>query len=231
MKPFSGTVLVAGATGRTGAWVVKRLQHHAFDYRLFVRSGEKALELFGAEVIDKLTIGSIENTEDIRAAVRHADALICAIGGNAGDPTAPPPSAIDRDGVMRLAQLAKAEGVRHFILISSLAVTRPDHPLNKYGQVLTMKLAGEDEVRRLFSEAGYCYTIIRPGGLLDGAPMEHALISGTGDQITTGVIQRGDVAEIALLSLINPQAINLTFEIIQGEEAPQQSLDAYFPQA
>ena len=223
MKRYSGTVLVVGATGKTGQWVVKRLQHYGFDYRLFVRSGEKALEKFGTEVTDRLTIGSAEHELEIVAACRHADALICALGSNVMDPEAPPPSAIDRDAVIRLATLAKAEGVKTFVLISSLAVTRPEHPLNKYGRVLDMKLAGENEVRRLFGEPGFAYTVIRPGGLLDGPPLQHRLILDTGDRIT-GSIDRSDVAEIAVLSIDAPEARNRTFELIRAEDAPQESL-------
>lgn len=228
MKSFNGTVLVAGATGRTGAWVVKRLQHHHLEHHLFVRSGAKAVELFGPEIIDKLTIGSIEHPEEIKAALRHVDAVICALGGNVTDPASPPPSAIDRDGIIRLATLAKEQGVKRFILISSLAVTRPEHPLNKYGQVLTMKLESENEVRRLYAEDGYSYTILRPGGLIDGAPLMHSLIFDTGDRIETGSICRSDVAEVAVISLFIPQSENLTFELIEKEESAQSSLIHFF---
>jgi uncharacterized protein YbjT (DUF2867 family) len=228
MKSFNGTVLVVGATGRTGVWIVKRLQNHHVDYHLFVRSGKKALELFGPEIVDKLTIGSIEHPEEIKAALSHADAVICAIGGKVTDPEAPPPSAIDRDGVIRVATLAKQYGIKQFILISSLAVTKPDHPLNKYGQVLTMKLEGENEVRKLYSEPGYSCTILRPGGLIDGPPLMHTLIFDTGDRITTGVIDRSDVAEAAVISLFTPEARNLTFELIQSEAAEQSSLSRFF---
>lgn len=228
MISFNGTVLVVGATGRTGEWIVKRLQSHNLDYHLFVRSGKKALELFGPEIIDKLTIGSIEHPEEIKVALRHADAVICAIGGKASDPDAPPPSAIDRDGVIRLAALAKELGIKRFVLISSLGVTKPDHPLNKYGQVLSMKLEGENEVRRLYSEPGYSYTILRPGGLLDGAPLMHDLLFDTGDRIATGMIDRSDVAEVAVISLSDPNAHNLTFELIQSDAAPQATLSSFF---
>jgi len=229
MTSFNGTVLVVGATGRTGEWVVKRLQSHHIDYHLFVRSGAKALELFGPEIIDKLTIGSVEHPEEIKAALCHADAVICTIGGKVTDPESPPPSAIDRDGVKRVANLAKEHGIKHFILVSSLAVTRPDHPMNKYGQVLTMKLEGENEVRRLYSEAGYSYTILRPGGLIDGPPLMHTLIFDTGDRIATGMIDRSDVAEAAVISLFTPAAHNLTFELIQSEAASHSSLSHFFP--
>lgn len=231
MTSFKGTVLVAGATGRTGLWVVKRLQSHHIDYHLFVRSGAKAIELFGPEIIDNLTIGSVEHPEEIKAALCHADAVICAIGGNVTDPDALPPSAIDRDGVKRVAILAKEYGIKRFILVSSLGVTKPNHPLNKYGKVLSMKLEAEDEIRKLYSEPGYSYTIIRPGGLVNGPPLMHSLIFDTGDNIETGIIQRSDVAEIAVISLFTPAAHNLTFELIQAEEAPQSSLAHFFPLA
>ncbi|MEI7695812.1 MAG: SDR family oxidoreductase [Chlorobium sp.] len=228
MKNFNATVLVAGATGRTGLWVVKRLQAHHIDYHLFVRSGAKAIELFGPEIVDKLTLGTLENPEEIEAAVSHAEAIICAVGGNVTDPASPPPSEIDRDGIIRLAKIAKEQGIKHFILVSSLAVTKPEHPLNKYGQVLTMKLEAENEVRRLFSEPGYSYTILRPGGLTDGLPLQHALIFGTGDTISTGSIRRSNVAEVAVISLSNQHAHNLTFEIIEGQESEQQSIEQFF---
>ncbi len=228
MKSFDGTVLVVGATGRTGLWVVKRLQSHNIKYHLFVRSAPKAIELFGPEIIDKLTVGSIENPEEIKSALSHADAVICTIGGKVTDPEAPPPSAIDRDGVKRLATLAKERGIKKFVLISSLAVTKPEHPMNKYGQVLTMKLEGENELRALYSEAGYSFTILRPGGLIDGPPLMHNLIFDTGDKIATGIIDRSDVAEAAVISLFTPEAHNLTFELIQSETAPNSSLSHFF---
>ncbi|MCG8344811.1 MAG: SDR family oxidoreductase [Chlorobiales bacterium] len=228
---YSGTVLVAGATGRTGQWVVKRLQHYGIDYRLFVRSGEKALELFGPEVVDRLTIGSIESESDIDAAVKNADAVICAVGGNVMDPESPPPSAIDRDGVVRFASRSKKLGVKRFILVSSLAVTKPDHPLNKYGNVLTMKLEGENEVRRLYGEQGFGYTILRPGGLIDeDGPLQHAILFDKGDRIETGTINRSDVAEAAVEALWISEARNLTFELIQQEAAPRESFEHYYKQ-
>ena len=226
---YSGTVLVAGATGRTGQWVVKRLQHYGFDYRLFVRSGEKAVEKFGPEVIDRLTLGSIEHGSEIDAALKNADAVICAVGGSVMDPEAPPPSMIDRDGVIRIASRSKRCGIKRFILVSSLSVTKPDHPLNQYGKVLTMKLEAENEVRRLYGENGFGYTILRPGGLVDGGePLQHEMVFDTGDRIETGTINRSDVAEAAVEALWVPEAHRLTFELIQGKAAPQESFEKYF---
>jgi len=225
--PFKGTVLVVGGTGRTGQWIVRRLQHHDVPFRLFVRSAEKALALFPETAADLLSTGSVENPDEIRKALHTIDAVICSIGSAVTDPEAAPPSAIDRDAVIRLAALAREAGVKRFILISSLGVTKPEHPLNRYGRVLDMKLEGENGVRRLFGEAGYSFTVIRPGGLLDGPPLQHRLRIDTGDLIT-GSVDRSDVAEIAVLSLAAPEATNRTFELIREETAPQHSLLPFF---
>jgi uncharacterized protein YbjT (DUF2867 family) len=228
MKTFEGTVLLAGATGRTGIRITESLCRHGIDYRLFVRSPQKAEELFGHEISGRLRTGSVENEPDITCALTGIDAVISAIGGNVRDPGSPPPSAIDRDGIIRLAAAARHHGIKKFILVSSLAVTRPDHPLNRFGKVLSMKLEAENAVRELYADPEYSFTILRPGGLLDGPPFMHELIFDTGDRIETGVIQRSDLAEVTVLSLFTPEAHNKTFELIEGKESPQQDLGHSF---
>ncbi|KAA6232488.1 SDR family oxidoreductase [Chlorobium phaeovibrioides] len=228
MQPYKGRVLVAGATGRTGAEIVKRLRHYGIDFRLFVRSAQKAITLFGADAAGILRVGSIQDKEEARAALKGIDAVICAVGSNPADPESPPPSAIDRDGVQQLAALAKEAGARQFTLISSLGATREDHPLNKYGRVLSMKLEGENTVRAHFNTPEYSHTILRPGGLLDTPPFQHQLVFATGDTIS-GSVSRGDLAEAAVHSLTESNAKNRTFELIQGEEKRQLSSSEYFP--
>ncbi len=227
MNKFNGIVLVAGATGRTGQWIVRRLQAYNIDYRLFARSREKAIELFGSDCADKLALGSIENSSETEAAVFGCSAVISAIGTYVTDPNAPPPSAIDRDGMKSLAMIAHKCGVKKFIQVTSLAVTRPEHPMNRYGEVLRMKLLGENAIRSVYTARRFSYTILRPGGLQDGNPFLHKLEFGTGDTLM-GVIDRSDVAEAAVISLWHPNAVNATFELIRGEKAARPSLEPFF---
>lgn len=227
MNKFTGLVLVAGATGRTGRWIFQRLLEHDIDCRLFVRSKAKALEIFGPDCQGRLAVGSVENPTEIAAAVNGCNAVISAIGAYVTDPDAPSPSVIDRDGMKSLATISHDSGIRKFIQITSLAVTQPEHPMNKYGGVLSMKLQGENAIRSIYSDEGFSYTILRPGGLQDGDPFRHKLEFGTGDSLT-GVIDRSDLAEAAVVSLWHPKAANLTFELIRGENAVQSSLEPFF---
>jgi len=110
--------------------------------------------------------------------------LLCAIGGNVTNPTSSPLPAIDHNSIIRVAQLAKKQELKHFIFTGSLGGTKPENPLNKYGQVLTINLEAENEVRRFFSEAGFSSTTLHPCGFIDGAPYMHFLIFDTNNHIT-----------------------------------------------
>ena len=60
-KEYRGKVLVAGATGKTGQWVVKRLLQYGVPVRVFARDKAKAISLFGegVEIVEDLIEGSI----------------------------------------------------------------------------------------------------------------------------------------------------------------------------
>ena len=77
---YNGQVLVAGATGKTGQWVVKRLLHYGVPVRVFSREKDKALRLFGEGV--EIITGKIQSASDIARAVCGCDAVISALGSN-----------------------------------------------------------------------------------------------------------------------------------------------------
>ena len=224
-KEYRGTVLVAGATGRTGSWVVRRLLHYGIPVRVMSRSAQKARELFGDKV--EVVIGKVQERETVARAVTGCDAVISALGSSAftGESS---PAEVDRDGTILLVDEAAAAGVRHFAMVSSIAVTKWFHPLNLFGGVLSMKLAAENHLRKVFGQAGHSYTIIRPGGLKDGEPLQHQLHVDQGDRIWNGWTNRSDVAELAVLSLWIDKARNQTFEVVSEAEAQQASLEGCY---
>ncbi len=224
---YSGRVLVAGATGRTGQWVVKRLLHYGVAVRVFSREGDKAVRLFGESV--EIVVGKIQESEDVARAVKGCDAVISALGSSSysGDSS---PASVDRDGVKRLVDEAAKAGVKHFGLVSSLGVTRWYHPLNLFAGVLLKKWEAEEHLRKVFSLPGCSWTIVRPGGLKDGEPLRHKLHVDTGDRLWSGWINRSDVAELLVLSLWVEHAKNKTVEVVNGIEQEQSGLAQYFDQ-
>ena len=225
MNMYQGKVLVAGATGKTGQWVVKRLLHYGITVRILSRDREKALALFGKEV--EIVTGRIQSTSDVAMAVTGCRAVISTLGSNSvtGESS---PAEVDRDGVIRLVDEAAKAGVQHIGLISSLAVTKWYHPLNLFAGVLTKKWEAEEHTRAVFAKEGRSYTIVRPGGLKDGDPLLHRLHVDTGDRLWNGFINRADVAELLVLSLWVNKAKNKTFEVVNDREEPQMDLGKYY---
>ena len=223
---YKGKVLVAGATGKSGEWVVKRLLHYGIPVRVFSRDADKALRLFGPGV--ECVSGKIQSATDIARAVEGCSAVISTLGSSSlsGESS---PGEVDRDGVIRLVDEAAKAGVKHFGLQSSLAVTRWYHPLNLFAGVLTKKWEAEEHLRKVFSGQGRSFTVVRPGGLKDGEPLHYKLHLETGDRLWNGFINRSDVAELLVISLWIEKARNKTFEVIsEGEEAQTEGLGKYY---
>jgi len=133
------------------------------------------------------------------------------------------PKRVDYQGIANLVQAALAARVRRFILISSIAVTNQQHPMNCFGRVLAYKQKGEHVLRN----SGMDYLIIRPGGLKDTAGGKKSLILDQGDHIM-GTISRSDLAEMCLFGLDFPGELRHTFEVIESDVEGPQSFENRF---
>ncbi len=206
--------LIAGATGRTGRLIVQKLLDRDDKPRVLVRNHSLAENLFG-NLVD-IYQGDVRHPESLLPAMESVDTVISAIG------TRTPvgkncPKRVDFEGVANLVQAARVSGVKRFVLISSISVTQPDHPLNCFGKVLDWKFKGENALRK----SGLNYAIIRPGGLIDTHSEQKLLIFDQGDKIS-GTISRIHLAETCLCAADYPNDMRLTFEVIEsGEQISQ----------
>jgi uncharacterized protein YbjT (DUF2867 family) len=205
-------VLVVGATGGVGQHVTSKLLERGEPVCLLVRNPVRIRTLFGD--VPCVFVGDTRQPESLTPALSDVRAVICATGTTtpAGSNS---PEHVDYRGVRNLVEAARAARVGHFVLVSSCAVTRPDHPLNNFGQVLTWKLKGEDALRA----SGLMYTVVRPGGLTNEPGGQAALTFAQGDRIS-GMVSRADVAEVCIQALRQPNARNVTFEVVQAQGAP-----------
>ena len=153
-------MLVVGATGRTGRLLVKKLSKRGYSVRALARDPAKAKILFGG--IAPIYRGDLQKIETLTKPVRGVRAVVCAAGGvHFGGSEGP--KYVDYLGVANLVEVVREFQVGHFVLISSVGVSKPFHSMNLFGKVLKWKRRGEEALR----ESGLSYTIIRPGGLLD----------------------------------------------------------------
>jgi uncharacterized protein YbjT (DUF2867 family) len=167
--------------------------------------------------------GNVNDKESIRRAIAGCTVLISATGARPGfDPTAP--YQVDYEGTKNLVDLAKEQGIEHFVMVSSLCVSRFFHPLNLFFLVLYWKQQAEAYLKA----SGLTYTIVRPGGLKDDDTDSRPLVMAPADTLFEGSVPRFKVAQVCVEALYQPQARNKIVEIVAQENAKAQTYDDLF---
>lgn len=218
----SDRIAVAGATGRTGRLIVQKLIALGFekDLCLLVRDSDFARDLFPQELA--VVECDVREYASLLPALARVTTVISAIGSQT--PVGRNcPQHVDYEGVANLVRAAEETGVTRFILISSIAVTQPEHPLNRFGKILEWKRKGE----QILQSSRLSHTIIRPGGLKDSPGGQSSLTFDRGDHIM-GMLSRADLAEVCVQTLLHPESAGLTFEAIESGDQELPDWDKVF---
>ncbi|HEY9642429.1 MAG TPA: SDR family oxidoreductase, partial [Coleofasciculaceae cyanobacterium] len=166
MKAF-----VAGAAGQTGRRVVQALVQREIPVRAMVRDLEKARQILPAGV--ELIVGDVLKPDKLKEAIGDCTVLISATGAAPSfDPTGP--YKVDFEGTKNLVNAAKAAGIQHFVMVSSLCTSQLFHPLNLFWLILVWKKRAEEYLQN----SGLAYTIVRPGGLKNEDNTDAIVMSG-----------------------------------------------------
>ena len=215
MKAF-----VAGATGQTGRRIVKQLIEQNIPTRALVRDQQKGRQTLPSEA--ELVTGDVLDPQSLKTAIADSTVLLCATGATPSfDPTGP--YKIDYEGTKNLVDVAKQQGIEHFVLVSSLCVSQFFHPLNLFWLILVWKKQAEDYIR----QSGLTYTIVRPGGLKN-EDNQDAIVMKPADTLFDGSIPRTKVAEVCVEALSIPSARNKIVEVIAKPEGTQPSFEQLF---
>lgn len=213
-------VFVAGATGATGQRVVQTLCARQIAVRALVRDLAPARSLLPATV--ELVQGDVLAPDRWAAAMADCDAVICATGARPSfDPTGP--YQVDYLGIKNLVDAAHSQGIKQFVLVSSLCVSRFFHPLNLFWLVLYWKKQGEDYLKN----SGLTYTIVRPGGLKNDE-IAGPLVMSAADTLFEGSIPRQKVAEVCVEALTQSAAHNKVVEVICQSTATAKNWEELF---
>lgn len=197
------SVLVVGASGKTGRRVVARLLARGTEVRAMVRRREAAamLEGLGAQSV------VADLNYDVSYALGGCEAVIFTAGAElAGDP-----EAVHYRGTVRLIEAAEFQGTDRFILVSSLGTSYAERlpaPLRPY-------LEAKRKAEAALEVSTLAYTIVKPGSLTDAAGtgrLELAATLGRG-----GTIPRDDVAAIITELLLRDLGLRKSFEVVSGD--------------
>ena len=213
-------VLVVGATGQTGKHIVKDLVKRNIAVTALVRNREKAQELLPSGV--DFVLGDVTQPDTMTEAISRCNILICATGAtpsfNFTDPYQ-----VDYQGTKNLVNLAKEHNIEHFVIVSSLCVSKFFHPLNLFWLILFWKKQAETYLQ----QSGLTYTIVRPGGLRNEDNTEQIVMS-TADTLFEGSIPRQKVAQVCVEALFNNDARNKIVEIVTIPDQKSQTWQQLF---
>lgn len=217
MKAF-----VAGATGDTGRRIVTELVNANIPVRGLVRNLEQAKTILPPEA--ELVLGDVLKPDSLRSAIADCTVLLSATGARPSlDPTGP--YQVDYQGTKNLIDIAKEKNIEHFVMVSSLCVSRFFHPLNLFWLVLFWKKQAETYLQN----SGLTYTIVRPGGLRNEDTPD-AVVMSEADTLFEGSIPRTKVAQVSVSALQQLQAKNKIVEIVAKPEAASRSWEELFAQ-
>jgi uncharacterized protein YbjT (DUF2867 family) len=201
-------VAIAGGHGKIGMLLGKLLVERGHTVLGLVRNPdhEDDLHAIGVEPV----ICDLEGDGDVAAAVSGADAVVFAAGAGPGS-GAERKRTMDHGGAVKLIDAAKADGIRRYVMVSSMGAGNPPA---EGGDVFGEYLRAKSEADKALRASGLDYTLVRPGGLTDDPGT--GLVS-VGERLKRGEIPRTDVAALLAAVLVAPNAIGKTFELISGE--------------
>lgn len=200
-------IAIAGGHGQIALLLGKLLAERGDIVWGLIRNPAHEDDLHAAGVEPVLC--DLEGDGDVAAAVRGADAVVFAAGAGPGSGAARKTS-MDLGGAVRLIDAAKAEGIRRYVMVSSIgAGEAPAEGGDVFGEYLRAKA----EADRQLIASGLEYTVVRPGPLSDDPATGLVTV---GEQLERGEIPRADVAGVLAACLDSRHSIDRVFEVVGG---------------
>eukprot|EP00892_Ulva_mutabilis_P000576 jgi/Ulvmu1/10519/UM064_0057.1 len=236
-------VLVTGANGKTGRIIAKKIKEsEEYSLRALTRSEEGKQTILNELALseDEVVVADVAKA-DLSKAAEGCAALIVATSATpkpvwSSFPgffwarfvkqekvmpkfTYPAmPETVDWEGQRRQFDAAKAAGVSHVVVVSSMGGTQPENTLNSIGDgnILVWKRKAE----QYLVASSQTYTILHPGGLKDSPGGQAGVVLDVDDRLLerkVRSISRADVAELCVQSLGLDSAKNRSVDCINDE--------------
>lgn len=203
------TLLIVGATGSIGRFVVAAALEHGFAVRALVRDAHRG-KAFPPEV--DVVVGDLTRAETLSKAVAGIDAVVFT-QGTYGNPSGA--EAVDYGGVRNVLVALQGHKARIALMTAIGATDRKgSHDWKRRAE-------------RLVRASGLPYTIVRPAWFDYNEADQNRLVMLQGDKPlagnpSDGVIARRQIAEVLVRSLSSEAALGKTFEL-HSERGPEQT--------
>ena len=229
-------ILVIGSTGRNGGAIMEALEAVGARPRVLVRDLARAKERAGAEVQRDWVVGDLRDAASLEAALKGIEVVINAAATSQmqGDNDT---AAVDREGTRNLVNAAKRAGVKRIVFITGMSVYSPPPSMPP---MFLKAFADKREAEKILASSGLEYVTLRPTGILArpaGAwkitlaaspsykpTVEEQTMRAPGTlpppdaPPPAGTIARADLAEVAIVTAVEPRARNRAFIVTQSAE-------------
>lgn len=238
------TVVVVGATGRTGSLAYKEMQAKGLNVRAIVRNTAKAKELLGCTACnasDGIFVGDIKDVSSLALAMTGADAVViaiscdqkCVIPFDCHFLPGEDPKSIIYEGTQNVVTaFASSKGPplkEKQVLTTSMMNT--EKPPSFMFDIIAKLWGGFDvgfynlNAEAFIMNSGMRHTLVKPCGLGEGPGSQKRLIAshdGAGINIRNQV-DRADLARIIAAAMANPEiSTDLRFDFCMDPAgAPQ----------
>lgn len=204
-------VVIAGAAGKIGRIAVRLLIENGHSVRGLARKDEQLEELEGMGAEPHRLDLEADNADAINEAVRGTDAIIFAAGAGPGSGDARKET-MDYGGVVKLIEAADAEGIKRYVLVSSMGYADPGGS-GKMENYALAKLKADVALQT----SDLDYTIVRPGRLTDEDPTDR--VDAAPQLGRYGEITRADVAATLVAVIGSENTSRRAFEVLSGDKS------------
>lgn len=210
-------VVVIGANGQIGQYVVKELQQSdTHSVTAVVRKEEQAEQLRASNI--QAIVADLEGSvEDLAKAITGTNAVIF-IAGSGGHTGPDKTLLIDLDGAVKTMEAAKQVGVERYIMVSAYDA---DNRTN-WNETMRPYYVAKHYADRMLEASSLNYTIVRPGGLVNEPAIRKIAV---GVEAKPSTITREDVAHTLIATLDNKKTFRRAFNLVNGDHSIETALN------
>ncbi|MEO9778805.1 MAG: SDR family oxidoreductase [Sedimentitalea sp.] len=176
-------ILIAGATGKTGRILTQQIIDQGHTVTALVRESSDTSHL------PKATNLRQADLTDLQPGVCDGADVVIFAAGSGGSTGPEMTEKVDRDGAMRLVDLAQTAGAERFVMLSTVGADQAD-PSGDMAHYLKAKHEADEHLK----SSGLTYAILRPVALTDNGPGEDVTLANEVDKSATA--SRSDVAQV-----------------------------------
>jgi uncharacterized protein YbjT (DUF2867 family) len=211
-------VAIAGGHGKIALRLARLLNERGDQVRSLVRNPDHGdhVRQAGAEPV----VCDMEEASegDVVKAISGSDAVVFAAG--AGPGSGPERKwTVDHGAAVKLMKAAEAEGIRRYVIVSSIGAD----PSKQGDDTFSVYLRAKGQADADLQASGLDYTIVRPVGLTDEPGADQVEIA---ERVQRGKIPRDDVAAVLAAVLREPGTSGLTFEVTSGTTPVEEAVRA-----